>query len=231
MNSNEYCDQVERKDILHKKLEKDFLIRDNGSPLVSLKDTGLDLIYEPSIMKGYQYLVREELVEKIERISGSLVKKQKTLVIRSAWRSFRHQRLLWERNFSATQKKFPSKKTEEINEIVSYYIAPERKSTHSTGGAVDALIYDRESDRILDFGTNNGYKIELNKQCYPLHPEISQQAKENRKLLIELFESEDFVCDMKEYWHFDFGNIGWAIEKGKDHAIFGILEKSDAELI
>jgi hypothetical protein len=31
---------------------------------------------------------------------------------------------------------------------------------------------------------------------------------------------------MKEYWHFDFGNIGWAIEKGKDQTIYGILEKS-----
>jgi D-alanyl-D-alanine dipeptidase len=45
-------------------------------------------------------------------------------------------------------------------------------------------------------------------------------------MLIGLFESEDFVCDMKEYWHFDYGNIGWAIKKGKDHAIFGILEKA-----
>lgn len=230
MNSKEYCDQVEKKDILHKKLEQDFLIKENGSPLVSLKETGLDLIYEASIMKGYRYLVREELVKKIERISNSLTKKNKTLVIRSAWRSFRHQRLLWERNVSSTQKKFPSKTAAEINEIVSYYIAPEKKSTHSTGGALDALIYDRKSGQILDFGTNDGYIIELSKKCYPFHPEISQPAKENRKLLIDLFESEDFVCDMKEYWHFDYGNIGWAIEKGKDHTIFGILEKVDSEL-
>jgi len=226
MNLQEYLDQVESKDILHKKLEQDFLIKDNGSPLVSLKNAGFHLIYEPSIMKDYKYLVREELVEKIGRISEELWQMDQTLVIRSAWRSFKHQRVLWERNVSSMRKKHPSKSMDEINELVSYYIAPERKSTHSTGGALDALIYDRKKDHILDFGTNYGYKIELSEKCYPFHPEISPLAKENRKLLIELFENEDFVCDMKEYWHFDYGNIGWAIEKGKDHSIFGILEKS-----
>jgi len=124
------------------------------------------------------------------------------------------------------RKKHPSKSIDEINEIVSYYIAPEKKSTHSTGGAVDALIYDRKSDQILNFGTNKGHKIELSKKCYPYHPEINQHAKENRKLLIDLFENEEFVCDMKEYWHFDYGNIGWAIEKNETHAIYGILEQS-----
>lgn len=227
MNTKEYCDQVEAKDIFHKKLEQNFIIKDNGSPLVSLKDCKLPLVYEPSIMKGYRYLVRGELVDKIARISECLKKKDKPLVIRSAWRSFRHQRVLWEQNFASIQKKYPSKRIEEINEIVSYYIAPQHKSTHSTGGALDALIYDQKKDRILDFGTNKGFEIELSKKCYPFHPEISKQAKENRKLLIDQFESEDFVCDMKEYWHFDYGNIGWAIEKGKDNAFFGIIEKVD----
>ncbi|GGX14435.1 M15 family metallopeptidase [Aquimarina muelleri] len=223
MNSKEYCDQVESHDILHKKLEKKFFIKDNGSPLVSLKDTGFHLIYEPSIIKGYRYMVRQELVEKIERISNHLEQKDKTLVIRSSWRSFEHQRLLWELTVFGMQKKFPNKKVKEINEIVSYYIAPEKKSTHSTGGAIDALIYDKKKDQILNFGTNKGYKIDLSKKCYPYHPAISLEAKENRKLLIDLFENEDFVCDMKEYWHFDYGNVGWAIEKGKDYAIYDII--------
>lgn len=223
MNTQEYFDLVESRDILHKKLEANFPIRDNGSPLVSLQKVTQHLIYEPSIMKGYAYLIREELVEKVIRISEKLQQKDKKLVIRSVWRSFKHQRILWERRVSAMKKKHPSKSMDEIHQLVSYYIAPPEKSTHSTGGAIDALIYDNKSDQILDFGTNKGYSIELSKECYPYHPGISQKAKDNRKLLIDLFEDEDFVCDMKEYWHFDYGNIGWAIEKGKDHAFFGIL--------
>lgn len=77
----------------------------------------------------------------------------------------------------------------------------------------------------MDFGTNDGFKINLTKKCYPGHPQISNEAKENRALLIHLFEEEDFVVDLKEYWHFDFGNAGWALEKGKDHAFYGIIEQ------
>ena len=90
---------------------------------------------------------------------------------------------------------------------------------------MDALIYDSKTDRVMDFGTNDGYKIELNHQCYPYHPDISPVAKENRQLLMGLFENEDFVCDLKEYWHFDYGNAAWAIAKGKACSIYDVIEE------
>lgn len=190
----------------------------------SLKNTRFNLIYEPSIKKNYRYLVREPIFEKIGRISRLLDKEDKRLIIRSVWRSFDHQRMLWDDCVYSQQKKYPNMKMEEIHQIVSYFIAPEKESTHTTGGAVDALIYDLKADRVMDFGTNDGLKIDLNKKCYPYHPEITSEAKKNRALLIGLFEAEDFVVDLKEYWHFDFGNAGWALEKRIDSAQYGIIE-------
>ncbi len=190
----------------------------------SLKDTEFNLIYEPSIKKDYRYLVREPIFEKIEKISRFLNKEDKRLIIRSVWRSFDHQRMLWEASVESKKKKYPHMRMDEIHKIVSYFIAPEKESTHATGGAVDALIYDLKTDRVMDFGTNNGLKIDLNKKCYPHHPEISNEAKKNRTLLIDLFEAEDFVVDLKEYWHFDYGNAGWALEKEMDYAQYGIIE-------
>ena len=141
------------------------------------------------------------------------------------WRSFDHQKLLWKDRVASLEKEYPDKQAEEITEFVSYFISPPTKSLHSTGGAVDGLIYDLKNDRIMDFGTNNGYNIELSDKCYPYHPHIPKQAKENRKLLIGLFEEEDFVVDIKEYWHFDYGSSAWALEKGKDHAIYGEIKE------
>jgi D-alanyl-D-alanine dipeptidase len=200
-------------------------IRENHSPLVSLRDSGFDLIFEPSINKDYQYLVREEIVEKIGRISRLLNEQDRTLIIRSVWRSFKHQQLLWDHYLKIARDQYPDQSLEESREHVSSYVAAEKKSMHSTGGAVDALIYDSKNACVMDFGTNNGYKIDLNKKCYPYHPDISAIAKENRELLIGLFENEDFVCDLKEYWHFDYGNAVWAIAKGKEHAIYDIIEE------
>jgi len=224
MNAQEYCEMVEKKYREHKQLLPTILIKENNSQLISLKESGFNLIFEPSIKKDYKYMVREAVFDKIGRISKLLDKEDKVLIIRSVWRSFEHQRLLWEERVDSLKKKYPNKQIEEIEEFVSYFIAPPSKSMHSTGGTVDALIYDLKNDCVMDFGTNDGLKINLNDKCYPYHPYITPQAKKNRKLLISLFEEENFVVDIKEYWHFDYGNVSWAIGKEKNYAIYGIIE-------
>ncbi len=226
ITAKEYCAIVEEKDKLHKKKTAIMVVKENNSPLMSLQDSDFNLIFEKSIQKNYRYLVRKDIYEKIGRISKLLYSQGKKLIIRSAWRSFEHQQKLWNQKVSFLKKKYPKKTGEEIDEIVSMFIAPKRQSTHATGGAVDALIYDLRKKCVLDFGTNDGLQIDLNEKCYPKHPSISEEARKNRKFLMELFENEDFVCDHKEYWHFDYGNIGWAVEKNKKYANYGILEES-----
>ena len=152
-------------------------IKENNSRLISLKESEFNLVFEPSIKKDYKYMVREAVFDKIGRISKLLDKQDKKLIIRSVWRSFEHQRLLWEDKVDSLQKEYPNKQIEEIKEFVSYFIAPTMKSMHSTGGAVDALIYDLKNDCVMDFGTNDGLKINLNDKCYPYHPFIPPQAK------------------------------------------------------
>jgi len=224
MTAKEYCELVERLDRFQKQLIPTIIIKDDNSPLISLKESGFNLIFEPSVKKDYQYKVREAVFEKIGRISKILDKENKVLIIRSVWRSFAHQKLLRDRRFKIIKKEHPDKSEKEIIKIVSYFIASEKKSMHSTGGAVDALIYDLKKDCVMDFGNNNGLHLELNKTCYPFHPDITDQVRKNRKLLISLFDKENFVVDPKEYWHFDYENVIWAIEKGGKYAKFGIIK-------
>ncbi len=225
MTAQEYCEIVERLDRFRKQLIPAIIIKDDNSPLISLKESEFNLMFEPSVKKDYKYLVREAVYEKIGRISKILVKQDKVLIIRSVWRSFAHQKLLRERRVKIIKKEQPNKSEEEIAKIVSYFIASEEESMHSTGGAVDALIYDLKKDCVMDFGNNDGLHLELNKTCYPFHPDITPQVKNNRKLLISLFDKEEFVVDPKEYWHFDYGNVIWAIEKEEKYAKYGIIKK------
>ncbi|MEQ9412322.1 MAG: M15 family metallopeptidase [Cyclobacteriaceae bacterium] len=227
MNAQEYCQWVEEKDLRQKLLNPTILIKEDNSPLVSLRNSPFNLVFEPSAKKGYNYYVREAIYKKIGRISDLLTKRNKKLIIRSVWRSFDHQRMLRVDRAMSLQKEHPEKGPEEIDEIVSYFIAQEMESMHATGGAVDALIYDLKNDCVMDFGTNDGLVIDLNKKCYPYHPNISPLAKANRTELIDLFHEEDFVVDLKEFWHFDYGNVIWAIEKEKDQAFYGIIKSVD----
>jgi len=223
MNAEEYCEMVEHQHRLQKQRVPTVAIRDDGSPLISLLESGFDLMFEPSIMTDYKYLVRAAVHDKIGRISGLLTQMGKRLIIRSVWRSFDHQQLLWDRNLEVARKQNPEKSSDEIERITLEFTASRENSMHATGGAVDALIYDPENDCVLDFGTNRGFKIDLNRKCYPLHPGISSEAKKNRKLLMDLFENEDFVCDLTEYWHFDYGNVVWALEKGEEYSIYDVV--------
>ncbi len=225
MTAKEYCELVERLDRFQKQLIPTIIIKDDNSPLISLKESGFNLMFEPSVYEGYSYMVREEIFGKIGRISKILDKQEKLLIIRSVWRSFAHQKLLRGIRSKIAQKEHPNKSLKEINKIVSYFTAPEEESMHSTGGAVDALIYDLKKDCVMDFGNNNGLHLELNKTCYPFHPDITEQVIENRELLINLFENENFVVDPKEYWHFDYGNVIWAIEKGEKSAKYSKIKK------
>jgi len=224
MNTKEYCRRVEQEERLHRELSAAQSIREDQSHLVGLQESGFNLMFEPSMMDGYEYRVREAVHEKIGRISQSLDEQDKVLIIRSAWRSFEHQRRLWDKKFTAMQLEYPHRPPDEVKEIVSHFIAPPSKSMHATGGAVDALIYDVKNDCVMDFGNNDGLKLELDETCYPYHPGISSEARRNRQLLIHLFEEEDFVVDILEYWHFDYGNTSWATAKGKEYARYGIIE-------
>jgi len=226
MNVEQYCEGIEKKYWQQKQLMSTVPVQEDQSPLLSLKESGFDLILEPSIVTDYEYLVRESVFEKLGRISKQLMAYDKVLIIRSVWRSFKHQKLLWEKYLKIISNKYPNKKRREVKRIVSKFVASERESMHSTGGSVDALIYDLKEDRVMDFGTNDGFTIVINKKCYPLHPDIAPGAKSNRKLLMSLFEHEDFVCDLVEYWHFDYGNVVWALEKRKPYSIYGSVGRN-----
>ena len=180
MTAKEYCELVERLDRFQKQLISTIPIKEDNSPLISLKESNFNLMFEPSFYKGYKYMVREAIFEKIGRISKILDKEDKRLIIRSVWRGFAHQKLLRNRRVKIIKKKHPDKSLKEISKMVSYFIAPEEKSMHSTGGAVDALIYDLKKDCVMDFGNNDGLKLELNKTCYPFHPDITAQVRKNK---------------------------------------------------
>jgi D-alanyl-D-alanine dipeptidase len=217
----DYCQGVKNEDILIKKEMFKMPIQDDNSELISLTKENFEFVFEPSFMEGYQYRVREALTKKLERINTKLIEQNKVLYIRSVWRSHQHQREMRLKKHEFLAKLHSEKTKDQLNAIVSHFIAPEKQSMHHSGGAVDALIFDRETKQILNFGSNNGDKIDLDVHCYPFHPNISETAKKNRKLLIGLFEQEGFVVDLKEFWHFDYGNVAWAAIKQLDNAIYG----------
>jgi D-alanyl-D-alanine dipeptidase len=220
MNTREYCKMIERNTYDNEVRMVEIQRKDNKSPLVSLKDSKFNLMFETFINNNYSYLVRKELIEKIGRISKKLNDENKQLIILSAWRNEILQKKKWHIEFDYIENKFRNRSFEEIIETVSKFFKLHGKSNYSSGGSVCALIYDLREKKVLDFGNNIGTKIDLGEKCYPYYPEIPIKAQENRKLLINLFLNEGFVCSINKFWHFHFGNVNWALAKGLKNSIY-----------
>lgn len=131
-------------------------------------------------------MIRKEVAEKLIRINGELQKEKLALYIRSLWRSPPHQAEIRVLKFDFIKKLHPARTVTQINAIVSYFVPSKFQSMHHTGGAVEALIFDLESGQMLDFGSNLGNEIDLDVSCCPHYPDLSQVARKNRNLLIEI---------------------------------------------
>jgi D-alanyl-D-alanine dipeptidase len=217
----DYCQGVKDDYTNYTKRLYRMTVQDDDSVLVDLSAENTQLKIQPSESDRGEVYIRAALVEKLQKINNQLLLQKKTLIVLSGWRSFEQQKKVRALHSAHLVKIYPDKTHNQIEAILSHFIAFETKSMHITGGAVDALIFDNQTEKVLDFGANNGCDFDLNVECYPDHPNISVEARINRKLLIGLFEREGFAVDPKTFWHFDYGNAAWAVAKNRDVAIFG----------
>lgn len=100
------------------------------------------------------------------------------------------------RPWSVTKVFWDSVKPEEKK----YVADPEVGSRHNRGCAVDLSLY------YLDSGTQAEMPSDFDEFNEKAHPEYrggSDLERQNRDLLIEIFESNAFKVNPNEWWHFD----------------------------
>ncbi len=96
---------------------------------------------------------------------------------------------------------------------------PLKPFVHSTGGALDLNIVDcngQELDMGTDFDdfTSNAYTSAFeNRKTF--------EAFENRRMLFDVMISAGFTNYPSEWWHYDYGDLFWAVETGTDCAMYG----------
>jgi D-alanyl-D-alanine dipeptidase len=53
---------------------------------------------------------------------------------------------------------------------------------------------------------------------------LSEESRRNREILIRLMSGAGFTNYLGEWWHWSYGEPGWALRTGRDTAIYGPLE-------
>jgi D-alanyl-D-alanine dipeptidase len=126
---------------------------------------------------------------------------------RWAWNRFAEQHPDW----SAAQ----------LKRVVNRYTAPVHGRVpppHSTGGAVDVMLAE-ENGHLRD---HSAPYDPHDPACFALEaPGLSETAKRTRAILTEALRGAGLTNYPSEFWHWSYGDQGWAYRGGHPNAIYG----------
>jgi D-alanyl-D-alanine dipeptidase len=201
-------------------------IIDNGEPLVDFLAMCPSLRFAPQhpvFDFPRVHLVRESvarmLCEAAAALPGGLY-----LQIVEGYRPIQVQRAMFQHALQQARILHPAWSDERIAVQAGRYSAPpEAKAPppHITGGAIDLEIVD-EQNRRLDF--SSPYELTDWHQAAPDAPGLTATARANRKLLREVLEPTGLTNYVDEWWHWSYGDNGWALRVGASHAIYDRIE-------
>lgn len=201
-------------------------ISENDEPLVEVKETSrlkINIIHKND--ESF-YFVRKTILEKLSRVSLSLPDGI-NLVLIEGYRSMESQQADWDFSFQKIKKDNPNLTDERIEQRVGLVVAkPLPLANHHCGGAVDVtLVYS--DGTLLDMGTpylDKDMDISFYHKFKMLSDEITDEQKENRKILRDAMESEDFVWYPNEWWHYCWGDRMWAVYSNQNECFYGPID-------
>lgn len=127
-------------------------------------------------------LLRKSVAERLVRVQRRLQKQGLGLKVWDAYRPLSVQKRFWE-----------------VLPNPRYVAPPEKGSRHNRGAAVDVTLVDAQGNE-LEMPT--GFD-DFSKKASPTYPNVSPEARKNRKILIDAMTAEGFTGISSEWWHYD----------------------------
>lgn len=207
-------------------------IKETGEPFTSLKGL-IPNGYKPEradmeTLIGPDVLVRENVAQRLQNAQRLLQQKDpsKTLFVTYGYRDLGVQTKGFLGVLQNVSKDFFPDPLD-LYEEAHRFVAVPTVAGHPTGGAVDIVIRDKQTNTEINFG---GKQYEYStKNCYVFYPDIDEEAKENRMLLRTVMAQSGFAPFDGEWWHFSFGDREWAYYYNKPAALYEQKNLSDLE--
>lgn len=203
-------------------------IEECGEPLVDF----LVLTPTPKLLLAPQHPVFEfprvhllrESVAKMVIAAANALPDGLRLQIVEGYRPIQVQREHFKHSVAEARRRLPNATEEEVMVEAGRYSAPPDALTpppHTTGGAVDLEIIDENGERIDFFSP-----LELDDmRGAAMNSEvISEEAQKNRALLRSVLEPTGLTNYADEWWHWSYGDNGWALRVGAPRAIYGSID-------
>lgn len=193
-------------------------IVENGDPLVDYLAEGVLLDDADRFRYRRERFMRKGLYDRLVAADAALRPGGHRLMILEGWRAPHIQRRMYlavERRFRAT---YPELCEEALREIVETFSAPmnvEVPPPHTTGGAVDLALSTLAGERLDVTAPFHVY----DEAAYPFDtPGLDPEIRGLRDVMAEALVGAGVTNYPSEYWHWSYGDQGWAYRGGHPHA-------------
>jgi D-alanyl-D-alanine dipeptidase len=144
------------------------------------------------------------------------------------FRSLKVQQILFDEEYARVKTRSPDKSHPELFRETTRLISPVKNldgsmniPPHNTGAAVDIEIID-SAGSLIDMGMAIADWVHVHPDLCLTHCEfLSTKSQNNRRILLDVMQSHDFVNYPMEWWHFSYGDRYWAYHKKALQAIYG----------
>jgi D-alanyl-D-alanine dipeptidase len=203
-------------------------IEDNGEKLVDFLEicNPEKLIFAPKhpvFEFPRVHLLRESVARMICEAANALPSGLRLLVV-EGYRPIETQNAMFAHALEEARKRFPNADEARIKIEAGRFSAPTDAITpppHLTGGAVDLGIID-ESGAELDF--SSPFEITDHRGAAMNARGLSEVAQKHRELLRSVLEPTGLTNYADEWWHWSYGDNGWALRVGAPKAIYDKIQ-------
>jgi D-alanyl-D-alanine dipeptidase len=193
-------------------------IRDNGEPLVDLRETNPELSFGVNCLP----YVRESVAAAL-KIAFKNTPVHLDLRVSTGLRTLQEQADMYWHNYQRARDEDTGRSESTLRRMTNRFFAPPDAKAppgHCTGAAVDVGLLDRETERPLDVSSPlKGWKGAPTGASG-----LSPQASENRRLLCHIMHSTGLSNCRTEFWHWSYGDSAWATRVGAPVAVYGLVE-------
>lgn len=144
------------------------------------------------------------------------------LGVTEAWRPIARQQRIYDFMLRSAAEAFPERSFSSLRRTVCRWVAPTDQKAppgHCTGAALDVNLVDA-SGEVLD--VNSPFDRFKASRTYMLG--LTSEAAHNRSLLVGAMLSAGFSNCRDEWWHYSYGDAGWAVRTGRSDCLYGLVE-------
>lgn len=198
-------------------------IRENGEPMIDVLPLSDRLFLDrPRFDYKRETVLRRSVAERLSSAADRLPAGFAFGIV-EGWRPPFIQARMFRASWLRLAERYPELSDEELRPIVERYTAPMEETVpppHTTGSAFDLALY------------RDGAAVDLHSPYEWLDPEgfafdapgLSDDALYHRSVLAGAFEGTGITNYPSEYWHWSYGDQGWAYRGGHPHALYGAVE-------